>query len=130
MARKKNPDSRERQIRYFYESENLEAPTSWGSEVHHWTVLLVNERREIRLIEQGLREHLQPTEDWKVITEGRVLETSLDYRLLSFDSYRKSPSEVPWDKIYGGPVTKDRKLADTRKTTDGLANYVDTQMTR
>ena len=106
-----------RQIRWEVRSEDYPP-------VHHFCMLIVNKRREIARIQQRLKEVLQPTDEFRIITDRYITKADVVYHAIEFDSYMPSPTQIPWEKIYQGKVIRDRNL-NPRTKTEGLANYID-----
>ena len=91
-----------------------------------WIFVIVNEPREIKIIEQRIREELSPTDQQQTVTRGLIQRSDgLHYKAITVDSYKRTtPEDVNLRAIYKGPRRRDEKLGSHR-TTDGLATYID-----
>lgn len=111
---------KKRRIEWNVSSENISDPP-----VHHWTILIVNEPREIASIRQGLLELLSPTDPDRIVASGLIPSSGgLHYRVITLDSYlRCNPTEVQLKESYSGEIIRNKHLG-THRAQDGLANYV------
>jgi hypothetical protein len=101
-------------------------PQSGDPPQQSWTFVIVNEPREIGLIEQRIREQLEPTENERTVTKGPISGPGgVHYKAITIDSYNgMRPDDVDLRAVYGGPRKRDERLGSHR-TPDGLQRYID-----
>ncbi len=102
-----------RQIRWNVRSES-------EPERHEYLLLIINDAREKERIIQKLMEQLAPTNDMKIVTEGRI--DRIPYELISFTSPHPK-SRISWSKVYRGKSVRDNNLYQ-RRHPDDLENYI------
>lgn len=113
------------QIRWYAASGSNGDDFGWRSDVHQWNVLIVNEKNKIPVILNRIYSSLQPITEEITLSEGRVPESKLHYKLIHFESRGTKPDSLKWDEqIYRGRVVHDRELRDRGKM-DGLSIYVE-----
>ncbi|MAG24354.1 hypothetical protein CMI47_02135 [Candidatus Pacearchaeota archaeon] len=99
-------------------------------QAHNWSVVIINDPRTMRKIQQRLVEKAQPIDELSVRTNGSVPKShGLQYKLITFNAPYMGPTQMPWGDIYQGPIKKDEGLYE-RERSDGLEIYVDAQMQR
>ena len=90
-------------------------------ERHYWNILLINEPREIKIIQQKLYEALAPVISRTDIDKGKIGMEKLHYELFRLES---TVSEIDFSEVYQGKVKRDRRLF-IREDPDGWLNFVD-----
>jgi len=118
----------ERQLRWNVESEDR---TEDYPPRQHFRFLIINDERYINRIRQRLVIELQPVETVEELTRGKIPGTDLEYEAFSLDSYRGSPSDINWKKIYDKrkQIIHDENLTK-RQGPNGLGNYIDNLIVR
>ena len=111
-----------RQIRYNFLSEP-------NPERHHWTILIVNDKRTIHRVKQKFMNSASPLDEVSTITEGRIPKShGLRYLAFSATTFT-NPNLFPWNKVYKGPVSRDVELY-LGESQDRLSKYIDSEMSR
>lgn len=91
-------------------------------ERHYWNILLINEPREIKIIQQKLYEALSPIVSRTQIDRGKINgDPRLHYELFCLES---TVSKIDFLRVYQGKVKKDRRLF-IRESSEGWLNFVD-----
>lgn len=94
-----------------------------------WFFLIINDKREIDLYTNRIYRYFS---EFQSIDEGRewdgkVPDTDLSYRLLTFETQIR---EINWSPICKrSKIIKDERLYD-RQRRDGLLDYIDSQLAK
>lgn len=94
----------------------------WGEDIFNWTLLIINEPREIKQILDRARLNLTMVIDERKIDAGLIVKSGglhYDLRILQSEIYRPE-----FRNIYGGRVLHDRQL-NPKACTDNWKSLID-----